>query len=261
MDRQGFATAMRFVVAIVVWLGFSFIQSAAQPLQVSYSQGEQAFDSLSVENRIKLQILLTTAGYWSAIPAERFSTRIFRAIQSWQSANGLIPDGVLTETSLQRLVAEARPLLTTWQMQERFHPGTMRKIWVPTGLLQVADPISSGMLYKDPLDRIRLQHSNFESADLASSYQHLLGRARVEGRSVVFSIIRPNFYAMNWRSPGGTEAYVRYHRYGSGSYGFSMFWDAARNSFHAERIAALVSASFSADMEGRPFANPFTLLQ
>ena len=156
----------------------------------------------------------------------------------------------------QRLVAETRPLITTWQMQERFHPGTMRKIWIPTGLLQVADPISSGMLYKDPFDRIRLQHSNFENADLASSYQHLLDRARVEGRSVRFSIIRPNFYAMSWMSPGGPAAHVRYHRYGSGSYGFSMFWDTARNSFNAERVAALVSASLSADMKGLPFADP-----
>jgi serine protease Do len=250
---------MRIVVAIVTLLGLSASPAPAQPLAVSYSQGEQAFDSLSVENRRKFQILLITAGYWSAVPAERFNTRLFQAIQNWQSADGLIPDGILTERLFQRLVAEARPLITIWQMQERFHPGTMRKIWIPTGLLQVADPISSGMLYKDPFDRIRLQHSNFENADLASSYQHLLDRARVEGRSVRFSIIRPNFYAMSWTSPGGTEAYVRYHRYGSGSYGFSMFWDTARNSFNAERVAALVSASLSADMKGLPFADPSTI--
>jgi len=218
---------VRIVLAIVTLLGLSASPAPAQPLPVSYSQGEQAFDSLSVANRRKFQILLITAGYWSAVPAERFNTRLFQAIQNWQSADDLIPDGILNERMFQRLVDETRPLITTWHMQERFHPGTMRKIWIPTGLLQVADPISSGMMYKDPFGRIRLQHSNFENA-----------------------------YAMNWTSPSGTEAYVRYHRYGRGSYGFSMFWDTTRNSFNAERVAALVSASLSADMKGLPFADP-----
>src|SRR5215217_8426473 len=138
-------------------------------------------------------------------------------------------------------------------MQERFHPVAMRKLWVPVGVLQIADPISTGMFYKDPLERARMQHSYCENADLASSYRHLLERAKFENLTVRFSRIRPKFYVMVWTSAAGTDAYVSYHRYGTGLYGFSLFWDNARGNVNAERIATLVSASLSADMANRPF--------
>ena len=59
---------MRIVVAIVTLLGLSASPAPAQPLPVSYSQGEQAFDLLSVENRRKFQILLITAGLLVCCP-------------------------------------------------------------------------------------------------------------------------------------------------------------------------------------------------
>jgi serine protease Do len=252
---------MRFSVAMMALCSaLSAPATLAQPLPSYYSQAEQAFESSPVETRTKLQIVLAAAGYLSAVPSERFTTGLFRAIQNFQSVNGLLPDGILTESSNKQLIAEAKPSLATWGMQERFHPVTFRKLWVPVGILQIADPISSGMLYKDPFDRARMQHSYFENADLASSYQHLLERARVEGRIVRFSIIRPNFYAMGWTSTAGTDAYVRYHRYGTGLYGFSLFWDNSRVEINAARAATLVSASLRADMENRPFSEPSRVL-
>jgi serine protease Do len=233
---------------------------APQPLLPSYSEAKQAFESQSVENRLRLQVLLTAAGYLSAAANEQFNGRIFRAIQNFKRANALIPDGILNEAALAQLVAEATPFLKNWDMQQRFHLFTMRKLWVPVGLLQIAEPISTGMVYKDPFGRVRMEHSLIEDADLAYSYQQSLEKARIETGTVRFKIIRPNFYTTAWTSAGGSGAYVRYHRLGTGLYGFSLFWDKTAGDIKTNRIATLVSVSLTCDLRGRALIDPLKVL-
>jgi hypothetical protein len=233
---------------------------AAQPLIPSYSEAKQAFALLPVENRLRLQVLLVAAGYLSAAANEQFNGQIFKAIQSFQRVNGLIPDGILTEAAFVQLVAEATPLLKNWDMQQRFHLFTMRKLWVPVGLLQIAEPIGTGMLYKDPFGRVRMEHSFIEDAGLVSSYRQSLEKARIETGSVRLRIIRPNFYTIAWTSAGGSGAYVRYHALRTGLYGFSLFWEKTADDIKTDRIATLVSMSLTWDLHGQTPIDPLKVL-
>lgn len=247
----------RFIIALGC-LVLGATAAAAQPLRATYAEARRAFESQPVESRMRLQVLLTAAGYMRATAHERFNPRVFDSIQSLQRSKGLIPDGVLSAATVAQLVAEARPLLERWDMQQRFHLFTMRKLWVPVGVLQVAEPIGTGMLYKDPFGHVRMEHSFVEDSDLTSSYRHSLERARTDGGRVGFRLRRPNFYAIAWTSAGG-GAFLRYHRRGSGLYGFALYWDGTAG-VEADRIAKLIAMSLTADLTGRALVEPVKVL-
>ena len=46
---------------------------------------------LTLDERVKLQVLLTAAGYWPAVPDAAFNTRLFNAILKFEVDNGFAP--------------------------------------------------------------------------------------------------------------------------------------------------------------------------
>jgi hypothetical protein len=225
----------------------------------SYAEARQAFESLPADSRMRLEALLIAAGYVSSASG-RFSGRLLNAIQDLQRSNGLVPDGILSEPAMERLRAEATPLLKTWGMQQRFHIFTMRKLWIPVGVLQIAQPIGTGMRYTDPFGRLRMEHSFIEDADLAVSYRQALEMARTEGGTIRFRIIRPNFCSVAWTSADGRGAYARLHRAGPGLYGFSLFWDKTAADLKPDRMAKLVSMSLTWDLRRGALIEPSKLI-
>jgi peptidoglycan hydrolase-like protein with peptidoglycan-binding domain len=96
---------------------------------------------LTLDNRVKLQTLLTAAGYWATIPNENFSNRLFEAIQRFQSDNNFVPNGVIDTSQFRRLTAAGGPLLNQWGFQRIRHPSQDAYIWVPLGLGLTAQQI------------------------------------------------------------------------------------------------------------------------
>ena len=93
-----------------------------RPQLPGYAQAEDAFMRLTLDERVKLQILLTAAGYWPAVPDADFSTRLFNAILRFEVDNGFVPLGILTGEQMDRLMAIAGPYLNAWQFQIVRHP-------------------------------------------------------------------------------------------------------------------------------------------
>jgi hypothetical protein len=48
------------------------VEANAQTLPLGYSQAENAFMSMALDQRVKTQVLLTAAGYWPAVPTANF---------------------------------------------------------------------------------------------------------------------------------------------------------------------------------------------
>ena len=57
---------------------------------------------LTLDERMKLQVLLTAAGYWLAVPDADFSTRLFNAISRFEVDNGFVPLGILNDEQTDR---------------------------------------------------------------------------------------------------------------------------------------------------------------
>jgi Major Facilitator Superfamily len=70
------------------------IEAGAQYVPPGYAEADNSFIQLNIDQRIKLQILLTAAGYWPAVPNVDFSTRLFNAICQFEvSKGGATPEG------------------------------------------------------------------------------------------------------------------------------------------------------------------------
>ncbi|MGA2637681.1 peptidoglycan-binding domain-containing protein [Methylocella sp.] len=80
------------------------ISIAAPTTPQGYREAEQVFlTNYSVEQRLDLQIMLTAAGYWIAVPNENFSQRLFESIKRFQSENGFATDGVINEVEFKTI--------------------------------------------------------------------------------------------------------------------------------------------------------------
>ena len=66
---------------------------SAQTVQSNYVQAEVAFSHLTLDQKLKLQVLLTAAGYWPAVPDADFSARLFNAILRFPGRQRLCPAG------------------------------------------------------------------------------------------------------------------------------------------------------------------------
>src|SRR5689334_23007530 len=91
----------RAAVLALVWSliwssgAFSLDHGFARKEPPGYSRAEDSFMQLNVDERVKLQILLTAAGYWPAVPDTEFSTRLFDAISRFEVDNGFVPLAIL----------------------------------------------------------------------------------------------------------------------------------------------------------------------
>src|SRR5689334_10451235 len=92
-------------------------QRRAAPVPPGYTEAQQAFLSLDPDQRIRLKVLLTGAGYWVAIPTPDFSKRLFEAITRFQIESGFPPTGYLDERQFATLVNRSRPNFSSWDFR------------------------------------------------------------------------------------------------------------------------------------------------
>jgi hypothetical protein len=64
--------------------------------------GQSRVYALNVDERVKLQVLLTAAGYWPAVTDADFSVRLFNPISRFEVDSGFAPLGILTQKQKER---------------------------------------------------------------------------------------------------------------------------------------------------------------
>ncbi len=236
------------------WLG----QSAAPPAAAGPPQYEAAaalFESLPVEQRIRLQVLLTAAGYQVAVPNPSFSKRLYETLLRYQAQSGQTATGMLDEAQTGALMREASPLLRTWGLRTAPHPQRGRPIWVPAGLGLREERTASGVSWSDPAKRVVLSYVGLPDG-LEESYRSTLTRFAAEGGRMNYKVIRPDFFAISASGADGLDWYIRFHRDGPGTLGFFLAWKTVETDLHMERVAVLVSGALAAAMNGTPFTDP-----
>jgi S1-C subfamily serine protease len=249
---------MRWVLLLVAF--FLMAEPAvAQRRPAGYQQAEQSFSQLTVDERIKLQVLLTANGYWPAVPNVNFSNRLFEAISNYQRDYGRIPNGAVDADLLDQVLGNARPLLQTWNLRAIPHPSRGHPIWVPLGLGLVAKRDENGISWSDPKGRVSLAYSYFDDTTLVANYQGLLERVLSEGGRVHYKILKPDFFVVSMSTANGLDAYIRFHEDGRGVLGFFLFWKGSETHLHMERVATLISGSLWAAMTGASFTEAPTM--
>lgn len=232
---------------------------AAQTDQSDYIQAEDAFLHLTLGQRVKLQVLLTAAGYWPAVPDADFSARLFNAISRFQLDNSYVPLGIVTEQQFGRLSTIAGPYLNSWRFEPVTHPMANSQIWVPIGLPLVEERIPTGLRFVNRSMGVVLTFDYFPDFNLLNSFEALEYKLKREGANLYYSkLYKDQFFVLSY-SDGVTDGYVRYHHSGRGGIGFSLYWNHGATEAHIERIATLISGSLWASIGGGPFMFPFTV--
>jgi serine protease Do len=222
-----------------------------------YEAAASQFDRLSVDERIKLQVLLTATGHQVAVPNPAFSKRLFETLMRYQTQTGQRVTGMVDATGMAALLSEAIPLLRTWNFRNANHPTRGRPIWVPVGLGLREDRNSNGVVWSDPQKRMILSYTSAPD-DLETSFRSALARFEGNGTRVNYKVIRPDFFAISATGTDGLDWYVRFHRDGPGVLGFFLTWKSVETDLHMERVAVLVSGSLWASMTGAAFTEPPT---
>lgn len=250
---------------MLLWLsGFPLVLSpvenaSAQTRPPGYAQADDAFTRLALDERVKLQIFLTAAGYWPAVPDADFSTRLFNAISRFEADNGFAPLGVMTGEQRDRLMAIAGPYLNEWRFQVVRHPLTDGQIWVPIGLPLTEESTATGLTFFNRPLGVVLTYDYYPQFTLRLSFEALRNKLQHSGATIYYSkLYRNEFFVISY-SDGITDGYVRYHQTGRGGVGFTLTWSHAATDTHIERIATLISGSLWSSETGAPFTSPFTV--
>jgi serine protease Do len=236
------------------------VSAGAQSRTDRYIEAETVFKKMSPEERIYLQTLLATAGYWNAVPNLEFSVRIFEAVKRLQAEMGQEQSGLLSIRELVQLERNAIPLLRKWNFRLVRHPDRPITIWVPFGLNLNLKKNEYGLTYQDSDDKINISYKLFASLELKETYEQTLKTMRERGETVHFSVLRPQFYVISSSTNSGIDRYERYHRDGNGIIGFQQSWRNNATDIKAAAVATLISASLWSQYNRIQLQNPERLL-
>lgn len=241
------------LLVILVMICFAWPLSAQQSAPSTFRDASSAFGQFSTERRVYIQMLLTAAGYWLAVPNVDFSQRLFSSIRQFQRENGFPENGILDEPHIARLESRAAPMLNLWGFRAVSHPQKLATIWVPFGLGLTAKRNEHGLVWSDPQNRVGISFSVFQHRNLKVIYDALIAGFVRDGSTVHFKVLRPDFFAISVSEPNGVDSYYRFHQRGSNHVGFAIYWNSSEAQLHIERVATLMSGSLWSSMTGAPF--------
>jgi hypothetical protein len=244
------------VAIVCVALNGAASAALAQTRSASFYSAQALFQSLDVNQRILLQVLLVAGGYTNSVPTENFTGRTYKALTDFEVSNGFYADGRLDKDQIYKLFDIGKPLLAQWGFQKVTHPSRNVSIWAPLGLGLTMTTNASGSHYRDPLGRLSLDFVSVSDRGVADAYNELMLTKRREGATIHYSAFKDNWFVISTTTPDGADHYYRYHQDGSNVTGFALEWNNANGNVSGERIAVLMSASLGSVMGGPPLIDP-----
>lgn len=240
--------------AALVALGLVVMPASAQQRSYdpNFRPAQEAFNALQTDTRLWLQLFLTSAGHWPAVPNVTYSRRLYGAVQELQRSRGEEPTGVMTKPQIDQMLASASSVLSGWRMRWVPHPTRGRQLWVPIGLDLQATRTELGVDFREPRNRFRLKFNAIPAATVRATYEATLREMVASGDTINFKVLRSDFFVITGNQ-GRYSRYVRYHTDGDGILGFDMSWSDDDAPVYGKRLVTVISGSLWATMTGAPF--------
>lgn len=240
--------------AALVAAVFSSTAAPAQQADPYFIEAQRVFSTIGVENRLMLQLLLTSAGHWPAVPNVSYSRRLFAATKAFQRERGLPATGIITVPDLKQLFETGSPAWKGWGFRSLPHPQRGKRIWVPMGLDLEASRTDRGVDIRETRNRFRLKYNYFPGIGVRDGYEITLREMVGGGDHINYRIAKGDFFVVTGNQ-GRYHRYVRYHADGDGLLGFDMTWSTDDPPIYGSRLVTIVSGSLWAAMTGAPFPN------
>ena len=172
-------SGLRAALSALVWLSIvppSLIlpaEATGQTQLPGYAQAHDAFMRLTLDEKVKLQVLLTAAGYWHDVPEVGFGGYLLNAILQFQ-----------VDQQMNRLIAVAGPYLNNWRFQIVRHPMTSSQIWVPMGLPLAEESTPTGLRFVNRPFGVLLTYDYYPEFTLRPSFDSLYDKLRRTGARI-----------------------------------------------------------------------------
>lgn len=236
---------------------FSGCVGQADAASRAYVAAERDFQgSLTLDQRIWTQVLLIAAGYATAVPTERFSSSILKALKKFETDNGFVPSGHLDKDQIDRLGALGSAKLVLWGFRKVTHPFRPVAIWVPLGLGLDVKATRSGLRFSDRQGRLTLYFLSRQNASVVDVYRGVMSELAGQRAVIHYEVTKDDWFVISATGRDRADRYYRYHQDGPNVTGFALEWNNAAGDVNAERIAVIVSASLRSAMTGAPFVDP-----
>ncbi len=216
--------------------------------RAQYQAAERVFYGYADRQRYELPLLLIAAGHFNAMSTGAFGPRLFRSIQSYQSALGAPTTGWLTTDQYLRLRVAGYGAMSAWGMAEIVHPLTDAKLFVPRKLVPQQRTTANGYAFESYDRSISVDFSFFTPSErsLEDVYARLTSPAG--GRRVDYKVLRPAFMAVAG-GVGDRAFYAKYQVARGGIVGFTTTWDPQKIE-RGDRIPNLMANLFFAPLYG-----------
>lgn len=228
--------------------------ASAQTRDANFYQSERAFNLLSIEQKVWLQLFLTAAGYWPAVPNATYSMRLHREVLRYQADNGLVPRGIHDADDVKALVAGGGDVLSGWKLRKVYHPTAPFWVVLPSGLDLDSERLNGGARIQSKDRKLKIELLTFGAGDvpLRDWYEHFLGGMLNSGDRINFKVQKSDFFVIHGHQ-GRYNRYVRFHQIGSAISGFDMAWSNDGAPHYGDRLVNIVSGSLWASLNGMPY--------
>lgn len=229
---------MRAFICAIAFLVLSFGN-----VQADYDQSKDWFNSLSRNERIRLQFLLVFTGDYAAIVDGAFGPKTYGALMEFQRNREFRRDGVLDTEELQILHRDGLDLVKRVGFRTRNDPTAGITLGIPASLFDPPKKSERGHLWRAFDGSIELETLRVDGqrSDYEALYRRLTSTE--DGRTIENKQFRNDFFVVSG-TQNGRDFYLRMMRTGADSRGFSLFWQ-PKHAVFMDRVAIAMSNSLT----------------
>jgi len=210
-------------------------RATSGPLKAVYAD-------MPLAERVAIQSDLIWTGDYNGVTDGEFSDRAIAAVKAFQKRVGGKDSGVLTPDERDKLAAAAAPRVERvgWQILDDQATGT--RIGLPSKLAPRSSAGKAGTHWQSA--RGEVQVDTFRIAAKGTTLASVLDQQKKDpaGRTVEYTVIKPDFFVLSGLQGGVKKFYVRAHLGGEEVRGFIILYDQALEGTVDNVVVAMSSA-------------------
>jgi peptidoglycan hydrolase-like protein with peptidoglycan-binding domain len=201
-----------------------------------------AYSAMSLSDRVSIQSDLIWTGDYNGVTDGEFSDRAIAAVKAFQKRSGGKDTGLLTADEREKLAAAAQPRVDQvgWRMLD--DPATGARIGLPSKLVPQASAGQTGGHWQSP--RGEMQVNTFRIAAKGKTLADALQEQKAGGRTVEYSVVKPEFFVISGTQGGVKKFYVRAHTNNDEIRGIVILYDRAMEGI-VDRVVVAMSSAFT----------------
>lgn len=200
------------------------------PARADFDQARAAFAKLSQEDKSSVVVGLIVSGDFAGLIDYGFTKRLYRAIVLFESREGFVADGVITDTEKSRIKEIISNFFDPLKLETIQHPLSGAQLPVPTAKFDISKKVEAGLAFERNDEALSLNLVAYTKAE--RSFEQLFDRfsSNSKQRAVTYSALRENYFVATGLFKG-RHFYTMMVKVPYGTTGFTLTWNSQNEKF------------------------------